>query len=294
MAGLRRRIQTCGPLLNVAYLAALGTVCVYCAQWYMHQPPRPLMAPICLSIIFGVYVLNRFTDTREDLANKVGVYHFFATRAFLLKAALGGIALAVAALAATGSLRVYHLVLVSAGILYSYRLIPWYRPHTGVVFVRLKELPLVKNLTVSFFWGTGVFVVPALFSEKPIDDLRAVRLLGVSLAISTLVNTVYCDIRDEQGDRLANNNTLPVMFGIRRTFVFLSVITGLWITAAAIMLAVQAVDIAHFLFVMILGLYPAVYVLADRRLGVPEVVVDFLCESDLLLFAGGLVVLSVV
>lgn len=293
MAGLRRRIQSYVPLLNVAYLATMGTICVYSAQRYMQQPLQPLLAPICLSIIFGVYVLNRFTDTKEDLANKVGVYHFFATKGFLLKAALGGIALAVVALAAAGQLRAYHLILVSAGILYSYRLVPWYRSGTGVVFVRLKELPFVKNLIVSFFWGSGVFVIPVLFARQPITGYPTLWILGISLAISTLGNTVYCDIRDEQGDRLAGNNTLPVVIGVQRTFGFLGVISGLWIVSAGILLALHVIDLPHLVCIVALALYPGVYIAADRRFHLPAAVVDLLCESDLMLFAGGLIVLSI-
>ena len=80
-------------------------------------------------------------------------------------------------------------------------------------------MTFVKNLAVSFLWGACVFVVPILYSPIPVIQSSCMMLLpGIGLFLSTLNNTLFDDILDEDGDRVAGIRTLPTVWGARNSY----------------------------------------------------------------------------
>jgi 4-hydroxybenzoate polyprenyltransferase len=294
MRALRTYVQDSFPLLIILYLALLGFLCVHAVQLYIGTQPRPAVGLIFMGIVFGIYIFNRFTDITEDFMNDIGKYVFFSRRTIIYKAGIAAVVLVLIALVALGKLAPYHLLLVSLGVLYSYRLLPWYSKRKGVFFLRLKELPLVKNIIVSSMWGTAVFAIPILFTGFGASNHPQIYVLVMVVAVSTMNNTVFCDIRDVAGDRVARNKTLPVLWGVRRTYVMMAAVNAAWLTAAAGMLMLRVYDVKHFAFILAMAAYPAAYVSLYHWGRCSKGILEFLCESDLLVFASGLALLSAV
>ncbi|MBD3392771.1 MAG: hypothetical protein GF418_11775, partial [Chitinivibrionales bacterium] len=74
MRQLRAYLNDVLPLIVILYLGVLGMYCVHAVQLYIGAPPRILAGVIFMGIVFGIYVLNRFTDITEDFANDIGKY----------------------------------------------------------------------------------------------------------------------------------------------------------------------------------------------------------------------------
>lgn len=281
------------PLFLIIYLAFLGMLCVSSVLLYLGDKPNIFVGIISMGLIFFVYLLNRYTDITEDFANDIGKYMFFSKRKFLLKLGFALITSTVILLIALQKLALYHLLLIGLGLIYSYRLIPWYSKNKGLHFYRLKEFPLVKNLIVSFMWGISIFLVPIIFVGHDIPNKFILVVLMTSILISTFNNTLYSDIRDESGDRLINNITLPILIGYKKCFILLSVIDFAWVILAVFFTLFKLLDIYHLAFLTIMAFYPAVYIYAHFSKKFTRPVIDFLSESDLLIFGCGLALLSV-
>lgn len=288
-----RRLSDVRPLLLVAFLSMAGMLCILASMTYLEMPGKACVGVVFSGIVFAVYVLNRFTDKTEDFANDMGKLLFFTKHKSLFTAGLLAIVFVLLALTLQHKLAVYPLVLLTLGILYSFRLIPWYNTERGFYFRRLKEFVLVKNLLVSLLWGISIFVFPAAFTGFVLrPDAVLMVLMGVAI-ISTFSNTLFSDVRDVLGDRLAGNRTIPVIFGKKMSYgLILAMNAGWWITCLAL-LRMQVIEPVHFLFASIMVLFPAFLILAQFKSILSRHALDFLSECDLLLFATGLFLLSV-
>lgn len=295
LPGTRARkgcLSTLRPLILIIYLALLGVLCVYAASVYLGSAPSLALGTVSVGIICFIYIINRFSDTREDRINDADTYAFFQAHRYLGRIAFVSAALLIVSLIALRRLHPYIVCLIVLGVLYSSHLIPWYRRGEGLSFHRLKEVPLLKNLLVSLLWGISVFAVPLLFTGCEPADRAAVAVLTAGLVLSTFNNTVFGDIRDIAGDRSANNWTLPVLIGVRQSYLGLGALNALWLTTLAILATHHVVDGRHILFLLILALYPLVYILPHESRALPHDIVEVLSESDLLVYGVGLFMLS--
>ncbi len=281
------------PLIVVLYLATMGFLCVSAVQWHFAGQLDILPGITFTGFIFGIYVLNRYTDTREDFANDIGKFFFFSERKYLLYLAIGTLAACCIALMAVGKLNWYHLGVLGIGVAYSYKLIPLYRAHGGWARARIKDIPGLKNLVVAFLWGASVFAFPLLHHTQSILDMQLAILFGIGMFVSTLNNTLFDDIRDEAGDRIAHIKTLPTLFGQRVCISSLVLIDVVWAGTIMALMASGAVPEAPGMVLLFLAVYPLSYLgLHLLREGISRNL-EILPELDLLIFAGGMVGLSV-
>lgn len=288
----KARLQEMKPALLLFYLSFMGCLCVFAVQMYLRLRFEPLICLCSMGIIFGVYTYNRFTDTEEDFTNDIGRLLFFQRKRGFLFLAVAAVLASVAALLFLHKLTWLHFALLCVGFCYSYRAIPWYTPAGGFRFVRIKEMTFVKNLAVSFLWSTGVFAVPILYSSAAVRSSPMILLLGAGMFVSTLNNTLFDDILDEQGDRVAGIRTLPTTWGARKSYLLLWILDAAWLVATAGLWAAGRVSGGHAAFLAGLGLYPLTYMGLHRFAKSPRAVIDFLAESDLLFFALGLMLLA--
>jgi len=179
---------------------------------------------------------------------------------------------------------------------YSCRLVPWYEPGRGLRFVRLKDTPLVKNVLVSALWGVSVFAVPLLLSRAhPASiDLYPVGLLAAAMMLSTFNSTFFGDIMDMDGDRLVGTTTLPTMLGERRSLLLQTGVNVAWLGTIGWLSWLRPGYCAETAFVAVLATYPAAYLVPFSRKWLARRSLEFLAELDLVVFAVGMVVLSVV
>ena len=178
--------------------------------WHGVGFPLTRLVPVWLCG-FGIYQLNRVFDQVEDAINAPDEYLeavrnesvlvAMSTVSFVLAI---GLSLAQGNPVATGVL--------AAGIVLG---VAYSRPTTvsGGSSVRLKQLPLVKNLVPSTVWPILTIVYPILLSglDPSMPDLVA-SVLATSAGV--FVTEVAWDIRDIEGDRHAGVSTIPVRFGV--------------------------------------------------------------------------------
>jgi 4-hydroxybenzoate polyprenyltransferase len=291
MHALKARILEMKPAFILVYLSAMGFLSVYAVERYLRVPFEPFSCLSFMGIIFGVYTLNRFTDTTEDFTNDIGRLLFFQRKKAFLFIASASLAGSIGFLVYAQKLNWMHFLLLTMGFAYSYRLVPWYSRAQGFRLLRIKEMTFVKNLAVSFLWGASVFVVPILYSGAAYDAY-AIWLLAAGLFISTLNNTLFDDILDEAGDRVAGIKTLPTVWGGRQSQNLLMGLDLAWLAAVAALTAAGRIDAAHGAFLAFLGLYPFLYIGLHRFAKAPKGLVDYLSETDLLFFALGILLLS--
>jgi 4-hydroxybenzoate polyprenyltransferase len=292
MESLKSRVLALKPVLILFYLSFMGCLSVFAVQMYLGMGFQPLICLCSMGIIFGIYTSNRFTDAAEDFTNDIQKALFFQSRRIWYAMAIGALVVSMGILLVQEKLNWLHFLLLGMGFCYSYRLIPWYSPGRGMLLIRIKEMTFVKNLAVSFLWGGSVFMVPILYSSATITELFVLIHLGLGLFLSTLNNTLFDDILDEGGDRVAGIKTLPTTWGSRNSLRLLWTLDVAWMLWIGLCLAFSKLDALHAVFLISLGAFPIAYMGLSRLGKAPKAWIDFLMESDLLYFSAGLMLLS--
>lgn len=292
METLKLRIRDLKPLLILFYLSFMGCISVFAVQMYLGLRFQPLICLCSMGIIFGIYTSNRFTDTAEDFTNDIQKALFFQSRKVWYALAIGALAVSMGILLTQRKLNWLHVLLLGMGFCYSYRLIPWYAKGRGVIMIRIKEMTFIKNLAVSFLWAGSVFAVPILYSGVQVAGYFIIAQLGAGLFLSTLNNTLFDDILDEDGDRVAGIRTLPTTWGSRNALRMLWTLDVIWIIWVCGCFAFGKLDLAHAAFLAFLGAFPIAYMGLSRFGKAPKAWIDFLMESDLLYFSIGLMLLG--
>lgn len=214
--------------LHIVVIAATGTLTfawVLCGE-------RPWgLALLCASDWFVVNLLNRVVDLKEDAANDIpGTAWVARHRRAVLGVGFGvlglSFALTLALAPVLAPLRVaFHLL----GFAYNWPLLPGRR--------RIKQLAFWKNTASATGFLITVFGYPlALLPRRPDVSLLAVGATVLFFFLFELSYEVLYDLRDAEGDRLADVRTWPVLFGVQ---------TG-WRIAAAQMFAAFTVLVAAY------------------------------------------------
>jgi len=96
--------------------------------------------------------------------------------------------------------------------------------------VKLKNYPLIGNITVAFILGFSFIYAGAVF--KNIEPLVVPSLLAFGL---TLIREIVKDIADIKGDRTIGSRTFPIVFGKKKA-IQLCAILSLILSVSAFML----------------------------------------------------------
>jgi 4-hydroxybenzoate polyprenyltransferase len=177
------------------------------------------LAAVLSMIVFSVYNLNRKTDEAEDALNheqRFSITKRFEKQFFIAAIIAYVVALIVSASQGIAAFAVVTIPFVS-GIFYSMPILPrsWgYR--------RLKEIPLMKNLVVSTAWAISFSLVPVYMT----GSVPGIPTLIVFLFIFawTFVGSVLPDIRDRTGDSAIGVATIPVLIGVPKSRILLTII----------------------------------------------------------------------
>jgi 4-hydroxybenzoate polyprenyltransferase len=252
-----------GPISPV-YLAFAGGLCMYSVESYLRLGFDAGGALAFMGIIFGIYTLNRLTDVTEDFTNDIGRLLFYQRNRIF--AVLGGASLAAsfAGLIWAGKLSWLHWLLLGIGLGYSFRVVPWYQGR-GLHWIRIKEILFVKNLSVAFLWGGSIFFLPIHYSGGRGFQDAGTWLLACGFIVCALNCTLFDDIVDEPGDRVAGIKTVPTVWGPARSIGFLLVVDALWIVSAVFLSLAYRLDLAHLTFLAATGLYPLCYLIPHGR-----------------------------
>lgn len=234
MSKLKGAVRALGPTLFLGVAAGMQLLA---ASYYLYHTFQLQLLIICATITTGVYLLNRIVDT-EDRYNNFSRWHFFNgsrgarknywlfITALLLIAPV--IYLCIFKMAGTA---LVLTLFVFVGVLYSIKIIPYLKAKKNISWVSLKDIPIAKNLVVCIMWSCGGFAVAnTVFGIKPFQ--LDILYIVATIFICSMINTITCDVRDVDGDRILNKPTLPILIGVQKTFYFL-----LWSSIALILIS---------------------------------------------------------
>lgn len=92
---------------------------------------------------------------------------------------------------------------IVANAAYSTRLIPG--------LPRLKDIPVMKNVTVAVSWAVVCTLIPGMQMEP--TKIGLIAIIMYFMMVRDFTATVLYDIRDVEGDRRSAVRTLPVILG---------------------------------------------------------------------------------
>jgi 4-hydroxybenzoate polyprenyltransferase len=138
-------------------------------------------------------------------------------------------------------------------------------------FERLKDVPHLKALYTSFFWGL-LFVFASAFLGTPKDATLA--FFFVWMWMRDFVNTAFCDCKDLERDRAEGVSTLMLRLGVPRAMKLLGTINLLSILWLASFVVARLLPL-WMLPLALLGIYTQVLLVRAVRLGAD---VNYLCE----------------
>jgi 4-hydroxybenzoate polyprenyltransferase len=240
--------------------------------------------------IFSVYTFNCFTDRVEDSADRSKYIskniNYRLYQLAIITFAVGTIIFIFHCFSAIKILLFATVALVS--IAYSYRIIPGFTSDRH----RIKEITAVKNIAIALCWTCSILISPFVFSNEKIDLDYSFTLLLISLFILIFVNSLFGDIRDKAGDKLAGVRTIPVVFGRSACYRSIVLLSGLWLSWIISSYAHHAIDRDYFCFLSAVGIYPLSYFMAYHWGVKSTFILDIICEFDVWFFSIGLLLLS--
>ncbi|MHC1631846.1 MAG: UbiA family prenyltransferase [Methanotrichaceae archaeon] len=169
-------------------------------------------------ITFSIYSLNKLTDLEEDAINMPERLSFLSDRRnIILFSALGAYLLSIMLIFVENLLAVpIVFVPLITNAVYSSKLLP------GIP--RLKDIPVMKNVTVSVSWALVCVLLPAV--QMTNASKMEIALVLYFMLIKVFINTVLYDIRDVKGDRETSVRTMPVLLGTKKTTAILLVLNS--------------------------------------------------------------------
>jgi 4-hydroxybenzoate polyprenyltransferase len=201
--------------VSVPLLSVLGTFICWSIAKYLDSPWSIETAIFCVATILTVYFANKSTDLLEDFVNNK-IHQHDKNKCLTIAIILG---IGCYLYSSFKQMNIMYISILLTGFLYSFRLIPTIRTD----FIRIKDIPVLKNLVVSFYWSVPTVMIPFWVAKKEVNISSDAITLMIILGVSTFVSTIISDVIDEKGDRVAGIKTLPVLFGGKKTLNILKI-----------------------------------------------------------------------
>lgn len=237
-----------------AYLALVAVAEVVVVTELLGLPMTT--APVVAGLLtFAVYGNDRIADLETDAISaprRTAYVRQYKEVLYVLASLCYGLAVALAVLGGPAAFTL-SLLPGAVWILYAQDWVP----NLGVTFRRLKDIAVVNSVLVAGAWSLVIVFLPVAFAGGAITPGVGVVFLFFFLA--TFVNTEIPNVRDVEGDRRIGVDTLPTVFGVRRTRHLLYGVTVLTAAVVGGAVAVGLLDLfAASALVVSLGCLAAV------------------------------------
>ncbi len=192
------------------HLLALGTSSMAAtAALVMGRTPTWDLLLMAYLFSLGAYTINRVSDIDQDAISHPGRTAFLKGRVPALKG------VSVVCFGVGYLLALLRNWIFFAGLLVPLALAITYsvgskRMEAALGISRLKEVTLVKNVTISFGWSLVPVLVGLYFLQLPV----AIFALTPFIFLRLMVNTIFFDQRDLEADAKFGVRTLPVKIGL--------------------------------------------------------------------------------
>ncbi|MCX8158198.1 MAG: UbiA family prenyltransferase [Candidatus Diapherotrites archaeon] len=170
---------------------------------------------------WSLYLLNRITDKEEDLINKPERKNIIETYNKTIICVIVITYLLAILLALRTNINLFFLLLIILfiGIIYSVKIT---KLKKIIGYYRLKQIFLIKNITIAIDWALATAIIPVLYYNLPINIQSIV--LATFLFIRSNINTIVFDIPDVEGDRKHKVMTIPVKLGVEKTIYWMYIL----------------------------------------------------------------------
>ena len=85
-------------------------------------------------------------------------------------------------------------------------------------FKRIKDIPGSKTILIAVAWGVVTALMPAMAGPVP---FHMAMLAFVFSTVLVFARTAFVDILAIQGDRISGRETLPILLGEKKSFVYI-------------------------------------------------------------------------
>ena len=221
-------------LLSNLLVAFGGFALAYGAAILSGRIPDLVYPSIALFYIYAMHVFNRFLDKGASIYNDPERASFY--RKYRIPLIFSGIASMIGALSLSYYLSTTTFFAIAGlsilGIIYSIRIVPISLRHLWR-YSKIKDIPGSKTLSVALAWGAVITLIPLLESVRMEWPAAVISFLFVFSLV--YVRSALFDIFQVQGDLIVGAETLPIVFGEKRTLLLLKglILIGALINAAA-------------------------------------------------------------
>jgi 4-hydroxybenzoate polyprenyltransferase len=197
-------------LVYGGHLLALGTSSMAAtASLILGKTPTWDLLLMAYLFTLGAYTINRVSDFREDALSHPDRTAYLRGRLRALRGVAAGCFAIGYLLAYLRNLTFFAALLVPLALALAYSL-GSDRMKGALGASRLKDIILVKNVTISFGWSLVPVLVGLYFLQLPL----AVLALAPFIFLRLMVNTIFFDQRDVEADRAVGVKTLPLKMGV--------------------------------------------------------------------------------
>lgn len=206
-------------ITNSIFLSFDSVAMLWVSFLFFGIVPIPTMLCAMFLVVYSVYTFNRLTDHEEDVVNAPersifvkGNERFLLTTAiasYIVALVIGWIETPFAALILT-----FPIIL---GWVYSKNVF------SMLGLPRLKNIFIIKNLTISIGWAICVTFLPALYIS---ENSLMIALFFAFFTVKIFINSVVFDVRDVAGDILCGVKTIPAVIGVRKTCYMLLILNS--------------------------------------------------------------------
>lgn len=204
-----------------------------------------ILATSTVSIAAAGYIINDYYDVKIDLVNKpervVIGRHITRRYAMLFHTLLSFFGIALGLIL---DWRIAAINLASAFLLW------WYSND-------LKRQPFIGNFVVALLTGIAIMIVDALYVTGNV----LIMSYAMFAFFMTLIREIIKDLEDLKGDHTFGCRTLPIIWGLRRTKVFIYVILVVFVSAVVL---VNELFTRLPLYYFLVFLFPPLLFLAYR------------------------------
>lgn len=161
-------------------------------------------------LTFTVYSLDKLSNIKEDSISLPERAGFISRhRKIFIYATVASYVIALSLTFLKSILALFVILFpLCMGLIYSIK----------ISNVRLKDIPVLKNISIAASWAVVGTFLPLAVSSK---HFPPIVLIFYFVFIKCFINTVLFDVRDIVGDSVNGVRTIPVIFGLKKTKILL-------------------------------------------------------------------------
>lgn len=288
-AFLKSWLKIFAPIALLSFAAGLQ---MFGALLFFNSQPDSILIFTYMIISFSIYLLNRYTDD-EDSINCPEQKLYFQKKTSLLAIPIALILLSLILLAFFSLLTIWHIILIVSGVIYSVAMVPWFK-NNKLIFFRLKDVVILKNMSVSLLWGITPFAIAASTETVLNPPLLDLTVVIFAFCLTTFINTTSCDVRDIEGDQIAGVRTIAAILGRNVTGISLFCLS----IAASVLVGILSyfnylnVNTILLFFITILWTLLVSIPIYLKSINVPKAITEPLIDTQQILCGAALIVIS--